>query len=340
MNAPPTPPSDFDPLAEWLGIPASEQPPDHYRLLGLAPFESDVGAIERAADERMALVRRRQTGPRGAATQKVLNRLAAAKQCLLDPATRSAYDAAIRGQLAARKSPTAAMREAALIEKPPAADAEVARVSDSRPPSVSAAARRHRPRPAVLLSVALSAATACVGIWVLVKRNAAPSSNSPVVVVKRLPGKSSTANEQGPPIVRPDGGVLRCTAENVSPQDAQRRDGELLDVTLVDGRVEVSWTVRVRKAGFYTPSITYSAAGAGSQTVEIELPDETRRTTPIRATAGALATDELKPVAFRTTGDHRVVLRVAGKADRTRTLKIRELRFRPTGQKPPEPSGR
>ena len=24
----------FDPYHEWLGIPASEQPPDHYRLLG------------------------------------------------------------------------------------------------------------------------------------------------------------------------------------------------------------------------------------------------------------------------------------------------------------------
>lgn len=330
----------FDPLAEWLGIPANEQPPDHYRLLGLATFESDAGAIERAADERMALVRRHQTGRRGAATQEVLNRLAAAKQCLLDPATRSAYDAAIRGQLAARKSTAAAMRETALVEKPPAVDVDVTSVAPGWQQSAPQPARRRRLRPVVLLSFALTAATVCAGVWVLVQRGGLTSKRSPVVIVERSPSAKSAADADAPPIVRPDGGVLRCTAENVSGDDVHRRDGDLLDLTLAAGRVEVSWTVRIRKAGFYTPSVTYSAVGEGSQTFEIELPDGARRTTPIRATAGAPATDELKPVAFRKTGDHRVVLRAAGRTDRARTIELRDLQFRPIGQRAPEPSGR
>ena len=329
----------FDPLAEWLGIPASEQPPDHYRLLGLATFESDAGAIERAADERMTLVRRHQTGPRGAVTQDLLNRLAAAKQGLLDPATRSAYDAAIRGQLAARKATAAAMREAALVEKPPAVDVDVTSIVPGDQQNAPRPARRRRMRPVVLLSFGLTAATVCVGVWVLVQRGESTSKRSPVVV-RRLSSVDSVANADAPPIVRPDGGTLRCAAENVSRDDAHRRDGGLLDLTLVDGRVEVSWTLRIRKAGFYTPSVTYSAAGEGSQTFEIELPDGSRRTTPIRATTSVLATDEFKPVAFRKTGDHRVVLRAAGRADRARTIKLRDLQFRPIGQRAPEPNGR
>ncbi|HVA48109.1 MAG TPA: hypothetical protein VNH11_17200 [Pirellulales bacterium] len=52
----------FDPYHKWLGIPAWEQPPNHYRFLGLTNFESDPDAIESAADQRMAHVRTFQSG--------------------------------------------------------------------------------------------------------------------------------------------------------------------------------------------------------------------------------------------------------------------------------------
>ena len=32
---------EFDPDHKWLGIPPKDQPPNHYRLLGLDLFESD-----------------------------------------------------------------------------------------------------------------------------------------------------------------------------------------------------------------------------------------------------------------------------------------------------------
>lgn len=83
---------EFDPYQAWLDIKPHERPLDHYRLLGLKRFEFDVTRIESAANERMALVRSFQTGPRGKYTQELLNRLAAAKLCLLNPATKANYD--------------------------------------------------------------------------------------------------------------------------------------------------------------------------------------------------------------------------------------------------------
>jgi hypothetical protein len=89
-------PADFDPYNDWLGIPPHDQPPDHYRLLGLARFERDPIAIQKATDGRMAHVRRYQTGPRGHYTQELLNQLAAAKLTLLDEGARAAYDSSLR----------------------------------------------------------------------------------------------------------------------------------------------------------------------------------------------------------------------------------------------------
>jgi serine/threonine protein kinase len=89
----------FDPYYVWLGIPPQEQPPHYYRLLGIAALEEKVEAIEHAADQRMAHLRTLQTGPHAALAQKLLNEVAAARVCLLNPAKKAAYDAALRNQL-------------------------------------------------------------------------------------------------------------------------------------------------------------------------------------------------------------------------------------------------
>lgn len=91
----------FNPYVDWLGLKLHELPPDHYRLLGLKRFSADSQAIVAAADQRMRSVRTHQTGPRGKFTQALLNELASAKLCLLDPASKAAYDAELRSQLAA-----------------------------------------------------------------------------------------------------------------------------------------------------------------------------------------------------------------------------------------------
>ncbi|HOA51012.1 MAG TPA: hypothetical protein PKI05_02070 [Thermogutta sp.] len=82
----------FDPYRKWLGIPPEEQPPNYYRLLGIAPFESDPDVIVNAADRQMGHVRRFQAGRYAQVCQKILNELAAARVCLLDPVRKRAYD--------------------------------------------------------------------------------------------------------------------------------------------------------------------------------------------------------------------------------------------------------
>jgi hypothetical protein len=91
----------FDPYYKWLGIPAEEQPPNHYRLLGIRLFEQDSDVIENAADGRMALVRNFHTGANAKQSQQLLNELAAARITLLQPEKREIYDEEIRRQQAA-----------------------------------------------------------------------------------------------------------------------------------------------------------------------------------------------------------------------------------------------
>lgn len=93
-------PEAFDPYRKWLGIPPKDQPPNHYRLLAIELFEDDPDVIEAAADARMAHVRTYQTGQNSAVSQKILNELAQAKLCLLDPARKPAYDAELRSRQA------------------------------------------------------------------------------------------------------------------------------------------------------------------------------------------------------------------------------------------------
>ena len=84
---------DFDPYFKWLAIPAREQPPNHYRLLGLPLYASDPEVIQNATDQRMAHLRTMQIGPRGPLAEKLLNEISAARLCLLNPTQRALYDA-------------------------------------------------------------------------------------------------------------------------------------------------------------------------------------------------------------------------------------------------------
>ena len=93
----------FDPYHVWLSIPREEQPANHYRLLGLAAFESDREVIEEAADRQMAHLRTYQLGQFAALSQELLNEVSAAKGCLLSPTKKPIYDAHLRRRLSASK---------------------------------------------------------------------------------------------------------------------------------------------------------------------------------------------------------------------------------------------
>ena len=92
---------DFNPYHVWLGIPPDEQPANHYRLLSLRLFESIADVIDNAADRQMAHLRTIQVGKHVDQSQRLLNEVAAARVCLLDPKKRAAYDQQLRAKLAA-----------------------------------------------------------------------------------------------------------------------------------------------------------------------------------------------------------------------------------------------
>lgn len=89
--------SEFDPYHKWLGIPPHQQPPTHYRLLGLEPFEADLDVIQAAAARQMAHLQTYKIGPQSECSQQLLNEIARAKVCLLDPHSKTEYDRKLRG---------------------------------------------------------------------------------------------------------------------------------------------------------------------------------------------------------------------------------------------------
>lgn len=92
----------FDPYRKWLGIPNWEQPPNHYRLLGINLFENDPDVIETAADRQMGHVRNYQAGKHSELSQRLLNELSAARLCLLTAEKKKAYDTKLQAEFAAR----------------------------------------------------------------------------------------------------------------------------------------------------------------------------------------------------------------------------------------------
>ncbi len=136
----------FDPYHRWLGIPPEEQPPHHYRLLGIQLFEPQPDVIENAADRQMAYLRTFQTGPHAAMSQRLLNEVAAAKICLLNAEKKAAYDAALRRRLdGGPPLPPAPEVEVYDFLEPPL------RETSAPPPALSP--RRKGPGPAVTLGI-------------------------------------------------------------------------------------------------------------------------------------------------------------------------------------------
>ncbi len=97
----------FDPYQQWLNLPAERQPPTHYELLGLPPFESDAARIHKAVMERMAAVRRYQLGEHADTVTRLLGELSAAFNCLSDSTRRAEYDERLRTTAPTVKLPIA-----------------------------------------------------------------------------------------------------------------------------------------------------------------------------------------------------------------------------------------
>jgi formylglycine-generating enzyme required for sulfatase activity len=86
----------FDPYHVWLGIPPEEQPPNHYRLLGIKPLEDSPEVIENAADRQTVHLRTFQLSKYRDLAEELLNEVATARICLLNQTRKAAYDQQLR----------------------------------------------------------------------------------------------------------------------------------------------------------------------------------------------------------------------------------------------------
>jgi len=102
-RGPASSPPAFDPYYHWLGIPPREQPPNHYRLLGVELFETNSDVIDSAAERQIRHVRSFQAGQHSRQSQQLLNELARARVTLADATKKAAYDAELRQKLDAAK---------------------------------------------------------------------------------------------------------------------------------------------------------------------------------------------------------------------------------------------
>ncbi|MEI8376428.1 MAG: SUMF1/EgtB/PvdO family nonheme iron enzyme [Planctomycetota bacterium] len=114
--------ADLDPYHQWLAIPLKDQPPNHYRILGVELFESNTDVIAHAADKQMSHIRSFQTGKHSNLSQKLLNEIATAKICLLNPEKKDVYDQKLRQQAA----PVAPAAHAPPVAPSPVAPSPVA----------------------------------------------------------------------------------------------------------------------------------------------------------------------------------------------------------------------
>ena len=90
--------AEFNAYHKWLGIPLEEQPPNHYRLLGIALFEKDRDAIIAALDQRQDYLKQKAAGPRGELAAPLLEDLQQARLCLLNRLTKAHYDKTLHAQ--------------------------------------------------------------------------------------------------------------------------------------------------------------------------------------------------------------------------------------------------
>jgi hypothetical protein len=365
----------FDPYREWLGIEPHEQPADFYRLIGIAPFEADLVRIAMAADQRMALVRSFQTGPRGMHTQRLLNELSAARIALLSPESKAAYDAALSRHLAARIAPTPMPQHAAyagsgvspavltfglgqtpvvpappVLPPPPPAAPRVAlqfeRQEDEPAPEEVRPVPWWRPL-AVAVGVPVLLLAAVIG-WAVGKPYFDASFGNPVTVPTE--GAAGENEQPQPPPEPPPPKAIVLLQEGsgevvFSPATAALSGAVELQVAGT-GEVLTSWTgpgdsaewrFKLVKPGFFQAEVVYAmTAEAAGTPLELTIGERTNAI-ELRSSGGLeqFLTDT-KPVLVATSGEQTLTIRPAAQHPGN-WLILRSVRLIPPDRKPAEP---
>ena len=175
----------FDPYYNWLAIPKHESAnggPDHYRLLGVPRYEENPDVISNAADQRSHYLRTLQTGKHSSESQRLLNEVAAAAGCLLNPERKAAYDRQLRAQDAVR-TPTSVTVKPIVVSHAPATALMPAPQATRQIPTEKPAAE---PRPnarLVTAAIVLPVLLALVVVVVLSLNSGGDSPSNQAAVV-------------------------------------------------------------------------------------------------------------------------------------------------------------
>jgi tetratricopeptide (TPR) repeat protein len=242
----------FDPYHRWLGIPPEDQPPNHYRLLGIAPFEDQPDVIEHAADRQMAHLRTFQVGPHAVISQRLLNEVAAAKLCLLRPEKKAAYDEFLRGRPASSggaAGPTGTpppFPAAPPEDEPPVVELDVpSEGSDSSPAGAASRRRRWLAAGAGVLAVGLVLGIVALAVMLAFP----PSPPFPADLPPDLSDAGETLLALNWPEDRRLGATLelngvRCPVPLTGPVEYPCQPGEIRIVAIAPGFGRVEETVR------------------------------------------------------------------------------------------------
>src|SRR5262245_29958040 len=284
-------PEQFDPYHVWLGIPPEEQPPNHYRLLGLRPFEANADVISNAMDQRRVFLRSVQAGKRGAQSQQLLNEVSAAGVLLLDPAKKAQYDTELRKRLSLRPAgvvhpaaaglpdPMAPLALPSILPQQPMAAGPMVRnaspAATSAPPSrapvilSSRAARRSgkgsSSSATMITAVVLSGAALLLililgGVWWSMSRTKAPES---VVEITTAPTSPPGLPPSLPPLGASGGEPTSTASKNssvVNPSASSNRSA----LPLPSGAAVAPSASQQRLALVFN----------GNESVQIPLPEE------------------------------------------------------------------
>lgn len=329
-------PEPFDPYLQWLGIGPHEMPVDHYRLLGVRRFESDLGIIAAAADQRMSHVRTFQTGPRSAYTQKLLNELAVARICLLNPGAKASYDQVLEAVLFTSTPPPqiAHVPPFAQIAAPPIKQHE-AEQEEPREDDFEESGGKLWVAVATVILVLFAGLVAA-----LVFR--AQHSRLPTAHANHSPSPQFAISEKTEPefeeskrvlIFQEADGSVNLDASFAQLHGPTLRLGIAGNVNVIDEWEStddwVSWTFKVVKVppqGIFHVQVTYAArveADGGSFVIAV---GDQEKVCEIRGT-GAAVTDEYF-LAVPNTGEHTLTVRAKSKpSQRLMTLKSVNLQI-------------
>jgi hypothetical protein len=203
-------PQEFDPYHKWLGIAPRDQPPHHYRLLGIDTFEDDRDVVDAAANRVMSYLKELAIGDDTAYSQKLLNEVAQVRICLLNPTKRAAYDEDLRAKLSPQKLPpptTPVAPPAKAIPLPvPLPMSPPKAVASTHPMPVAVRVgktpvqrlrRKHKwPMPLVVGGVSVLSAVVLLAVVLLADRGDSPSTPSSRGVRSMTTGSGADSNSR------------------------------------------------------------------------------------------------------------------------------------------------